>query len=148
MSAAACALLVLKPHAYGRGRPPPTIIGEARDVFGEGWNVRERRPTAHGFNIEIGWPEGSTPGPGHKGVGAPRVIVTESLASYLFAIAQWKDVDLPLGHNVLSKLRKRLELGYGVQREKWWQEHLEELKALGHARFACKYGLRARVKIT
>lgn len=34
------------------------IIGEAVDIHGTRWDVRERRPTNHGFWVELGWPQG------------------------------------------------------------------------------------------
>lgn len=39
------------------------IIGETIDIFGVCWDVRERRPTKHGWDVFIGWPQGE-PAPG------------------------------------------------------------------------------------
>lgn len=129
-------------NRYGRGRPPATVIGHTVDEFGDQWAVRERRPTPHGFAVELGWPVDRVPGPGNKGVGAPKVILTPALAQYLRQHPAWGDIDLPIsGKTVLARFLKALNLDYRTRRAQWWEEHREELQQMGDEAFALKHGL-------
>lgn len=68
------------------------IIGHATDYAGTEWDVRERGPTAHGFDVLIGWPRDEPRGRGGWGVAT---IQTAELARYLQA-TRLRDVDLPI----------------------------------------------------
>ena len=127
---------------YHRGRPRATVIGFTTDIDGAAWAVRERRPTRHGFDVELGWPADRVPGPGNKGVGSPRVILTDALARYLRGTPRNHDIDLPIGHGIVARFRKAVRMDYRTQRARWWDAHLEELKALDAATFAARHGLK------
>jgi len=124
-----------------RDRPPPVIVGQATDIEGECWAVRERQWTPHGFLLERGWRDGEVPGPGNDCVGAPSYILTAALADYLRRTPRLIDVSLPCGENVIRRLRKRLGISFPDQRHQWWAEHEQELRALGYKRFSQKYAL-------
>ena len=58
------------------------IIGNATDHAGLVWDVRERRPSEHCFDVLIGWPHGEPRGQGGRGVA---VILSAELARDLLA---------------------------------------------------------------
>jgi len=90
------------------------IIAQATDYAGNGWDVRERRPTAHGFDVLIGWPHGEARGRGGRGVA---VILTAELARYLSATRQ-RDIDLPIGLTASKRLRGALGVSWSW--DDWW----------------------------
>lgn len=90
------------------------IIGEAGDIHGTRWDVRERRPTNHGFWVELGWPQGVPRGRGGHGVST---ILTPPLAHYLRQTRP-RDIDLPIAHTTRARLRR--ELGAVWDYEAWW----------------------------
>lgn len=110
------------------------IIGEAVDVWGAVWDVRERRPTEHGFAVEIGWPRDAKRGRGGRGVA---VILTEPLARYLTDTRQ-RDIDLPIGLTAAKRLRA--QLGVRWDWDAWWAEREEDLRTLTLEQFAAKHG--------
>jgi len=74
------------------------IIGSVVDVRGRPWAVREYRPTAHGFSVAIGWPQGEARGRGGRGVA---VAPTQGLAEYL-ATTRLRDTDFPIGGDAIT----------------------------------------------
>ncbi|WKD28665.1 hypothetical protein NDQ72_01575 [Halomonas sp. KG2] len=108
-----------------------SAIGNARDVFGAAWLVRERRDSGHGWLIEIGWP---VVGDGPQGV---QIICTLPLAEYL-RNTRLKDVDLPIGKTAVKRLRKTLELYWSW--DEWWAERLDDLHTMKLEAFAKKHG--------
>jgi len=82
------------------------IIGQTTDVFGQLWEVRERRPAPHGWLVEIGWPLGHARGRGGRGV---TIILTQPLAEYLTATRP-RAIRLPIGGTAVKRLRARLGL--------------------------------------
>lgn len=87
------------------------ILFRVSDFAGLMWEVRESRPTPHGFALLIGWPQGELRGKGGRGVS---VILTQPLASYL-AGRRLCDANLPIGRTTIKRLRRMV--GVDPQRE-------------------------------
>lgn len=115
-----------------------TIIGQIKDITGEVWDVREERPTPHGFAVLLGWPRSAQRGQGGGGV---RVILTTALADYLAAhqLAP-KDMDLPIAANTVKRLRKLLGHDWILDNEQWWHDHKAELLASILTEFCERHG--------
>lgn len=110
------------------------IIGTALDIYGNRWDVRERRPTQHGWLLEIGWPENAQRGRGGRGVA---VIITPPLAQYL-AVTRQKDTDLPVGLTAIKRLRHDLKLHWSWN--DWWNSRVADLLTLTLEQFCVKHG--------
>jgi len=110
------------------------IIGLAVDVNGQAWDVREYRPTSHGFSIVIGWPQGESRGRGGRGVA---VAPTQALAEYL-AFTRLKDIELPIGGTAIKRLRR--ELGIHWDWDVWWRSRCDDLLDLTLEEFCARYG--------
>jgi len=110
------------------------IIAQATDYAGNGWDVRERRPTAHGFDVLIGWPHGEARGRGGRGVA---VILTAELARYLSATRQ-RDIDLPIGLTASKRLRGALGVSWSW--DDWWAARQEDLLSMTLEAFCQRHG--------
>lgn len=110
------------------------IIGTATDWLGGGWDVRERRPTPHGWDILLGWPQDAPRGRGTRGVA---VVLTAELAEYLSATRQ-RDIDLPIGMTAAKRLRR--EIGVTWSWDAWWAERREDLLSMTLEAFCAKHG--------
>lgn len=124
---------------FGRGKPlamarKAEIIGQATDHIGEPWDVREKRPTVHGFDIMIGWPQGELRGQGGRGVA---VILSAELANYLINTRQ-RDIDLPIGLTAAKRLRR--ELGVEWSWDTWWADRQTDLHSMTLEAFCQKHG--------
>ena len=53
------------------------ILSVEQDWEGNDWDIRERRPTKHGWSVLLGWPSGYPRGRG--GIGGPSAILTQPL---------------------------------------------------------------------
>lgn len=111
------------------------IIGSAVDSTGEEWDVRERRPTAHGFDILVGWPKGVTRGRG--GSGGPSVIATAELAHYLTE-TRLRDVTLPIGPTLVKRLRAAIGISWSW--DDWWAAKADDLASMTLEAFCVRYG--------
>lgn len=115
-----------------------TIIGQAEDINGEVWDVREARPTPHGFAVLLGWPQTLQRGPGG---GGPRAILTGDLACYLAAHCQAPSgIDLPIGRGAVKRLRKLLDLNWQLDNAQWWHDHKTDLLASTLDDFCQRHG--------
>lgn len=117
-----------------------TIIGETEDLDGFLWDVREVRPTRHGFSLFIGWPSGFR----GKGCGGPRLIPTRELQDYWAARALSRDgsiFDLPAGATALKRLRRSMGFNSYAAHQQWWQEHIFDLARLSLTDFARIHGV-------
>ena len=98
-----------------------TIIGHAQDYKGNSYDVREIRPTPHGFDVLLGWPDSLQRGQGGSG---PKVILTTALADFLVATklapAEWV---LPIGGTTIKRLRRELALNWYRDKGQWWLEN-------------------------
>ncbi|MDL2268031.1 hypothetical protein LJC46_08620 [Desulfovibrio sp. OttesenSCG-928-G15] len=98
-----------------------TVIGSAEDIHGNRYDVRERRPTAHGFDVLLGWPVDRPRGPGG---GGPKAILTGEVADYLDSIRlSPKDAALPVGRNTIKRLRAEMGLNWYVDNCCWWRDN-------------------------
>jgi hypothetical protein len=110
------------------------ILCQATDHAGNPWDVREKRPTSHGFDVMIGWPQGETRGQGGRGVA---VILTAELARYLVETRQ-RDISLPIGLTAAKRLRR--ELGITWSWDAWWKARQEDLQAMTLQAFCERHG--------
>lgn len=103
------------------------ILYQVHDALDSLWDVREERPTVHGWPVLLGWPADSPRG---QGGGGPRVVPTQELADYFDAhrLAPGQ-MDLPLGRTAIKRLRKLLALDWRKDNAEWWQNHCCELSA-------------------
>jgi len=100
-----------------------TILCRVADHRGEIYDVREIRPTPHGFEVFIGWPVGLQRG---QGGGGPKIILTQPLAEHLLKTKlSPKDANLPISRNVLKRLRSELFLNWRMDKNEWWEENPE-----------------------
>lgn len=110
------------------------VIGQATDVHGNVWDVREARPTEHGWDILIGWPHGEPRGKGCRGV---RVINSVELAQYIMA-TRLRDLSLPIGVTTAKRLRS--ELGMSWSWDTWWSARAPDLVRMTLAEFCQRHG--------
>lgn len=110
------------------------IIGQATDYAGTDWDVRERRPTAHGFDILIGWPAEDRRGKGGRGVA---VIITAELAQYL-QVTRVRDTTLPIGMTTVKRLRR--EVGIAWSWGAWWSQRADDLRTMTLQAFCDRHG--------
>ncbi|MDR2054984.1 MAG: hypothetical protein LBQ10_03830 [Desulfovibrio sp.] len=98
-----------------------TIIGIAKDFLGRQYDVREARPTKHGFDVLLGWPSDVQRGPGG---GSPQVIITWPLIKYLekMRLTPGK-IDLPIGRGPVKRVRSVLGHYWPEDNAEWWREH-------------------------
>ena len=112
------------------------VIAQATDYAGALWDVREARPTSHGFDVLIGWPRGEPRGMGGRGVAT---ILSVELARYL-AERQLRprDIDLPIGGTTIKRLRR--ELGLRWSWDEWWESRIADLDAMTLEAFCALHG--------
>jgi hypothetical protein len=122
-----------------KDRPPVTVIGTTVDVDGQRWAVHERRPTTHGFTVELGWLDGNVPGPGVRS-GRARVIPTPDLADYLRQ-TPFRTVNLPLSPATVSHLRVALGTDKRSQYRQRWQAREADIDYLSVREFAQQHGV-------
>ncbi len=118
------------------------IIDQITDAFGDEWDVREYRPTQHGFDVTLGWPSGMPRGRG--GTGGPKVVVTEDLRAHLESLRlQPAALRLPIGATAIKRLRRLLGHHHQIDRAAWWEDRVEDLADLTVAQFCDKHGVSA-----
>lgn len=122
--------------------PQARIIDRIADAFGDEWDVREYRPTTHGFEIAFGWPADQARGAGQA--GGPRAILTEDLVAYLAAHRDHpKDIRLPIGRTTIKRLRGILGHHWRIDRAAWWEGLTEDLADLTVEQFCARHGVSA-----
>jgi hypothetical protein len=117
-----------------------TLIGTATDFWGDGWDVRESRETAHGFELLFGWPDGCR----GKGFGGPRLIATKELNGYFIEHALDRDgsiYDLPAGRTAIKRIRQLLGHNLYTQSAAWWEDRIDDLSDLSGGEFARKHSV-------
>jgi hypothetical protein len=116
-----------------------TIVGWAIDNWGDSWDVREERPTKHGFNVLLGWPYGCR----GKGFGGPRVIVTAELAAFFEArrLARGEFYDLPAGRTAIKRVRRLLGMNFYDDSAQWWIDHADDVFTMSGVEFSERYGI-------
>lgn len=118
------------------------IIGAVTDAWGDAHDVREARPTLHGFDVLLGWPVGIPRGRG--GSGGPKVIVTAVLAGHMEAhrLAPGA-MGLPIGATAIKRLRRLLGHHGQIDRAAWWEERADDLGILTIEAFAARHSVSA-----
>ena len=115
------------------------IIGRETDVWGDEWDVRERRDGG-AVPVALGWPEGARRGKG--GAGGPRVIVTRELADHFERHrARPQDLGLPVGASAIKRVRRLLGHHRQIDRAAWWAERMVELCDLPVSEFAARHAV-------
>lgn len=117
-----------------------TVIGEIADVWGDVWDVREYRPTPHGFPVAFGWPNGIPRGAG--GSGGPRVIVTTELARH-FEAHRLAPIHLavPIGNTAVKRIRRLLGHHRQIDSAAWWEDRSSDLADLTIDQFAKRHSV-------
>lgn len=110
------------------------IIGQATDVHGIEWDVRERRPSGLGWDVMVGWPHDAPRG---RGCGGVRVIVTVELAQHL-ADTRLRDTRLPIGVTTAKRIRQ--DLGIGWSWDAWWTARTSDLLSMTREQFCQRHG--------
>ncbi len=117
------------------------IVGQARDVHGHLWDIRDVRETRHGFDLYFG-----TPADDH-GVyrgGLPRLIATKALYDFWDANRTRSHgflFDLPAGRTTLKRVRRRLGINFNDDVTEFWTDRLEDLEKLPAREFAARHGV-------
>ncbi len=114
------------------------ILATAEDVDGALWDIREARPTPHGFDVQMGWPHGDIRGRG--GSGGPRVVLTAPLAAYLEVMRERPvRIALPIGRGAVKRLRRLLGHHAQIDRAAWWEARADDLAEMTIERFAARH---------
>lgn len=116
------------------------IIDTIKDAWGDDWDVREYRQTAHDFEIAFGWPYGSPRGKG--GSGGVKVIVTPDLLDH-FETYRLSPINLalPIGNTTIKRIRRLLGHHRQIDRAAWWEERIADLADLTLDQFAARHGV-------
>jgi len=113
------------------------IIATVADTWADLWDVREERPTIHGWPLRLGWPHGVPRGRG--GTGGPRIIVTPDLEALCRASPKNLPLGLPCGTNAIKRVRRLLGLNRYWECQYWWLSRLDDLDILSGHDFALKH---------
>ena len=108
----------------------PLILGQVRDINGSLWDVRQIRDAKYGFDLLFGSPDSHM---GNRRSGSKNLIATQALVDFWEANRiNYGRVrfDLPAGRTTLKRLRRRLGFNYFEDLSDFWQERIEDLKAL------------------
>lgn len=111
------------------------IIDQATDAWGSEWDVREARPTKHGFDVLIGWHKGCR----GKGYGGPQTILTTPLVEHMERHRYDFAWDLPLGNTTIKRIRRVLGHHRYLDAAEWWAERIDDLSNLTLEEFAAKH---------
>lgn len=115
------------------------ILYVAQDAFGDPWDIREERPTRHGWPLLMGWPHGIPRGPG--GAGGPRAILTAPAVAYLESRRlRPAGIDLPLGRTAVKRLRRVLGHCWQADTAAWYKARVADLATLTLPEFARRHG--------
>lgn len=113
-----------------------------KDIWGEEWQLFERRPTPYGFPLLMGRPY--PPQSVRGGSGGTGVIMTAPLAAHLRANARRPyEKPLPVGHGAIIRLRESLGIGHREwddARIQWWVDRIDDLATLPVPEFVAKHG--------
>jgi hypothetical protein len=122
-----------------------TVLSRVQDVEGCFWDVLEMRDTKHGFDLLFGAPAPQT---GSDSFGIPRLIVTQPLFDFWDAHRTTYNgllFDLPAGRTTLKRARHRLGFNRQLDLSNFWQQHIEDLKALSAREFAARHDVDLKV---
>jgi hypothetical protein len=115
------------------------VLYQVRDVDNDLWDVRDVRPTKHGFDLLYG----SRVYRLTNFRNGPGLIVTKELFDYWEANKTKRDgvlFDLPAGRTTLKRARSRCGFNHNRDVKDYWTEHIPELQTLS-ARVAARHNL-------
>jgi len=121
--------------------PERAIAGRVKDFNKVLWNVREVRPTKHGFDLYFGTPHETYYVPYH---GSTQLIVTKALRDFWHANRTKRlrfFLDLPAAANSLKRAVRRLRFNHRDEVRAFWTERAEDLASLPTREFAAKHGV-------
>jgi hypothetical protein len=116
------------------------VLYQVRDVDNELWDVRDVRPTKHGFDVLYG----SRVYRLTNYRNGPSLIVTRQLFDYWEANKTKHDgilFDLPAGRTTLKRARARLGFHYDRDVKNYWAEHLHDLEKLPAREVAARHNV-------
>jgi hypothetical protein len=111
-------------------------ICQVRDVHGENWNVRQIRPTKHGFFLFFGSPAGRT------WSSSACLVATKELRNFWDANRTRHDgfmYDLPAGRTTIKRVRHALQFNFRHDWMKFWGDRMDDLKNMKARDFAVKH---------
>jgi hypothetical protein len=115
--------------------------GEIGDIDGILWDVRDIRPTKHGFDIYYGTPAFHSCGSLSR---KPRLIATSHLVEFWDANCTRGHgflFDLPAGRTTLKRLRARLGFNFHDDTDAFWKDRIDDLRSLSGKEFAARHGV-------
>jgi hypothetical protein len=116
-------------------------LGEMTDLDGTLWEVREIRPTKHGFDLYCGNPVS------YRGTpirGKSRLIPSIELMEFWSDNGTRRDgvlFDLPANRNTLKSMRATLGFNLHEATHAFWEDRLSDLRLLSADEFAEKHGV-------
>jgi hypothetical protein len=111
-------------------------ICQIRDVHGVNWDVRQIRPTKHGFYLFFGSPAGR---PWRSNAC---IIPTKELRNFWDSNRTRHDgflYDLPIGRSTVKRVRRRLQFNFREDWMKFWQDRMDDLKTMSVREFGAKH---------
>lgn len=121
--------------------PRQATAGQVKDFNKAPWNVREVRPTKHGFDLCFGIPCNTYNRPYR---GSSRLIVTKALRDYWHA-HRTKSLrfflDLPASSGSIQLALRRLRFCHRADVKAFWTDRVEDLASLPTREFAAKHGV-------
>ena len=115
--------------------PTATNTKQVRDVKGQLWDVVSSRPTKHGFDLFLGYLNGSIA----NGRRRPRFILTPELAAY-WQVHHEPGAKYDLPASASSVQNMRFQLGLDDQRL-LWRDRKRDLKKMRLKDVAKRYGV-------
>jgi hypothetical protein len=120
------------------------VLFQVRDVDNDLCDVRDVRPTKHGFDLLYGSRVYRLTN--HR--NNPGLIVTKQLFDYWEANKTRRDgvlFDLPAGRTTLKRARSRCGFNHNRDLKDYWTEHIPELQTLSAREFAARHNLNVQL---
>ncbi len=114
-------------------------LGEITDIENTLWDVREIRPTKHGFDMHYGTRTSRA-----SNAGKPRLIATIDLMEFWSANGTRRDgllFDLPARRSSLASMRTRIGFNIHDDADAFWEDRLADLASLSSQEFAIRHGV-------
>jgi hypothetical protein len=110
-----------------------------KDALGLEWDIKEARPTRHGFDLYYGKRKDAS----SYNIGGPnRLIYTNELKAFWDKHSLRHDgtiFDLPAGRTTLKRARTALGFHWDKDSERFWRKHKSDLKSLRPQEFEERY---------
>jgi len=119
---------------------------QAYDVHGTLWEVREARPTKHGFDLLYGKLVNPPVASCYSG-GPNRLIVTPALLNYweTHRLEEGRIYDIPAGRTTIKRARLRLHLNFVRERTALWRKRLPDLQNLSIREFSKRHNVPVEI---